>query len=110
MDHCALTQQDIEAGETYDQVADQDLEDLGLQAGAAGEDALQDADEDMAEGRGNEHAVQGHLRDAGGEVVAVLADIVGQEGGEQLLKTREHTRGEHLGAQRVVLELLEVGL
>jgi hypothetical protein len=30
--------------------------------------------------------------------------------GEQLLHTRKHTGGEHLGAQRVVLQLLEVGL
>lgn len=95
---------------TYNQVADQDLEDLGLKAGAAGEDLLQDSDEDVAEGRGDEHAVERHLGDARGEVVAMLADIVGQVGGEEFLETREHTRGEHLGAQRVVLELLEVGL
>lgn len=95
---------------TYNQVANQDLEDLGLQAGAASEDLLQDSDEDVAEGRGDEHAVQRHLGDARREVVAMLADIVGQVGGEEFLETREHTRGEHLGAQRVVLELLEVGL
>lgn len=64
----------------------------------------------MAQGRGNEHAVQRHLRDARAEVVAVLADIVGEPRGQQLLQTGEHTGGEHLGAQRVVLQLLEVGL
>lgn len=64
----------------------------------------------MAQGRGDEHAVQRHLRDARAEVVAVLADIVGEPRGQQLLQTREHTGGEHLGAQRVVLQLLEVGL
>lgn len=64
----------------------------------------------MAQRGGNEHAVKGHLRDARAEVVAVLSDIVSEPGGEQFLDTREHTGGEHLGAQRVVLQLLEVGL
>jgi hypothetical protein len=95
---------------TYDQVADEDLENLGLQASAASEDLLEDADEDVTQGRGNEHAVQRHLGDARAEVVAVLADIMGEPRGQQLLQTREHTGGEHLGAQRVVLQLLQVGL
>jgi hypothetical protein len=42
--------------------------------------------------------------------VAVLADIMGEPRGQQLLQTGEHTGGEHLGAERVVLQLLEVGL
>lgn len=95
---------------TYDQVADEDLEDLRLQAGATSEDLLEDADEDVTQGRGDEHAVQRHLGDARAEVVAVLADIMGEPRGQQLLQTGEHTGGEHLGAQRVVLQLLEVGL
>lgn len=97
-------------GKTYNQVADQDLEDLSLETCAASEELLQDVDEDVAERRGDEHAVQGHLGNARAEVVAVLANIVGKVGGEQLLQTREHTRGEHLGAQRVLLQVVEVGL
>lgn len=91
------------------QIADENLENLSLQAGAAGEDLLKDADEDVTQGRGDKHAVQGHLRDARAEIVTVLADIMSEPRGEQFLQTREHTRGEHLGAQRVVLQLLEVG-
>jgi hypothetical protein len=34
----------------------------GLQTCAAGEDLLQDANEDVAEGRGDEHSVQRHLQ------------------------------------------------
>jgi len=64
----------------------------------------------VTQGRGDKHAVQGHLRDARAEIVTVLADIMSEPRGEQFLHTREHTRGEHLGAQRVVLQLLEVGL
>lgn len=88
---------------TYDQVADEDLQDLSLEAGAAGKDLLQDADEDVAQRGADEHAVQRHLGDARAEVVAVLADIVGEIRGEQFLQTGEHAGGEHLGAQRVGL-------
>lgn len=47
--------------ETYDQVAGEDLEDLSLQAGATSKDFLEDADEQVAQRRTDEHAVQGHL-------------------------------------------------
>lgn len=97
-------------GNTYDQVADEDLEDLSLQAGATSEDLLKNADEDMAQRGGNEHAVERHLRDARAEVVAMLADIMGEPRGEKFLKTGEHTGGEHLSAQRVLLQLTEIGL
>lgn len=88
---------------TYDQVADKNLQDFSLQAGATSEDLLKNADKDVAQRGGNEHAVERHLGDARAEVVAVLADIVGEPRGEEFLKTREHTRGEHLSAQRVLL-------
>lgn len=97
-------------GNTYDQVADEDLEDLGLETGATSEDLLENADEDMAQRGGNEHAVERHLRDARAEVVAVLADIVSEPRSEKFLQTGEHTRSEHLSAQRVLLQLLEIGL
>jgi hypothetical protein len=35
----------------HNQIANEDLENLGLQTCAAGEDLLQDANEDVAEGR-----------------------------------------------------------
>lgn len=96
--------------DTYDQVADEDLEDLGLQTGATSEDLLENADKDVAQRGGNEHAVERHLGDARAEVVAVLAHIVSEPRGEELLQTGEHTGGEHLSAQRVLLQLLQVGL
>lgn len=95
---------------TYNQIADQDLQDLSLQAGPASEDLLENADEEMAERRSDKHAVKDHLRHAGAEVMAMLADVVGNPRGKQLLQTRERTRGEHLRAQRVRLQLLEVEL
>ena len=95
---------------THDQVADEDLEDLGLQALATLEDLLQDADEEVAQGRADEGAVDGHLGHARGEVVAALAAVVGNPRGQELLQAGEGARGEDLGAQRVGLELLEVGL
>jgi hypothetical protein len=105
-----MSGQVIAATTTYNQIANEDLENLGLQTCAAGEDLLQDANEDVAEGRGDEHSVQRHLGDARAEVVAVLADIVGDPRSQQFLQTGEHTGGEHLRAQRVLLELEEVCL
>lgn len=64
----------------------------------------------MAEGRADEHSVEGHLGNARAEVVAVLADIVRNPRGQQLLQTGEDTGCEHLRAQRVLLEVEEVGL
>lgn len=96
--------------ETYNQIADQDLQNLSLQAGPASENLLQNANEKMAEGRGNEHAVQEHLRHTGAEVMAMFADIVGDPRSDELLSTRENTGSEHLRAQRVRLELLEIHL
>lgn len=100
----------MSATTTYDQIANEDLKNLGLETCAAGEDLLQDANEDVAEGGADEHSVQRHLGDARAEVVAVLADIVGDPRSQQFLQTGEHTGGEHLRAQRVLLELEEVGL
>lgn len=100
----------MSATTTYNQIASEDLKNLGLETCAAGEDLLQDANEDVAEGGADEHSVQRHLGDARAEVVAVLADIVGDPRSQQFLQTGEHTGGEHLRAQRVLLELEEVGL
>ena len=64
----------------------------------------------MAQRGGDEHAVQGHLGHAMAEIVAVLANIVGDPGREEFLQGREDTRGQHLGAQRVRLQLAQVKL
>ena len=61
---------------TYNQIADENLQNLGLQALAALEDLLEQADEDVAQGRADERAVEGHLRDTRGEVVAALAPVM----------------------------------
>jgi hypothetical protein len=42
--------------------------------------------------------------------MAMLALIVRQPGSQQLLQRRECSRGQHLGAQRVRLQLFEIGL
>ena len=94
----------------YDQIADENLQDLGLEALAASEDLLEDADEDVAERGADEGAVQGHLGHARGEVVAVLAAVVGNPRGKELLQAREGARGEQLGAQPGPLQVLQVGL
>lgn len=96
--------------DTYHQVADDNLHNLGLEAGAAVEDLLEHPDEDVAEGSANEGTVGGHLGDARGKVVAVLVAVLGEPRGEELLETGETTGGEHLGAEGVGLELLDVGL
>jgi hypothetical protein len=100
----------VAEGCTHDQVADENLHDLGLQALAALEDLLQQADEDVAQGRADHGAVQGHLGHARGEVVAALAPVVRNPRREELLQARQRARGEDLGAQRVALQLLEVRL
>lgn len=64
----------------------------------------------MAQRGGDEQAVQGHLGHAMAEIVAVLANIVGDPGREEFLQGREDTRGQHLGAQRVRLQLAQVKL
>jgi hypothetical protein len=100
----------VAEGCTHDQVADENLHDLGLQALAALEDLLQQADEDVAQGRADHGAIQGHLGHARGEVVAALAPVVRNPRREELLQARQRARGEDLGAQRVALQLLEVRL
>jgi len=64
----------------------------------------------VAERGADESAVGGHLGHARREVVAVLVAILGQPRGDQLLGAGQRAGREHLGAQRVLLELLDVGL
>lgn len=95
---------------TYHQVGDENLQNLGLQARSAGEQLLEDGDQDVSERRSDEGAVNSHLGHARGNVVAVLGAVVRDPGREDFLKSGERAGSEHLGAQRVRLELLEVGL
>lgn len=95
---------------THEQIADEDLQDLGLQARPSLKQLLQYVDEHMAERGADKGAVDGHLGDARSEVATVLVAVVGNPRGQELLQAREGARGEHLGAQRVGLQLLQVGL
>lgn len=63
-------------GCTYDQVAKKDLEDLGLQACPPREDALEDANQNVAHRRRDEGAKGSHLGYTRGEVVAILIPVL----------------------------------
>lgn len=95
---------------TYQQVAGENLQDLGLDASPASEDPLQNSDEKVAQRGADEHSVEGHFGDAGAEVVTVLADIMGDPRGQDFLQTGQDTGGQHLSAQGVGLQLAEVEL
>lgn len=95
---------------TYHKVAENDLEDLGLERGAALEERLHDPNKNVAHGSANQSTVGSHLGHARGEVVAVLVAVLGEERGQELLDTGQGTGSQHLGAERVGLELLDVGL
>ena len=71
---------------------------------------MEHADEDVAEGRADDGAVEGHLGDTRGEVVAALAPVVRNPRGKEFLQTGQRAGCEHLGAQRVALELSQVCL
>lgn len=95
---------------TYNQVADEDLKDLGLQASAVLERLLEEPDEEVAHRRTNESTVGSHLGNARGEIVTVLVAVLGKPRGENFLKTGESTSCEHLGPEGVLLKFLDVGL
>lgn len=97
-------------GKAYNQIANQDLQNLGLQTRPAREDLLQNSNENVAHGRTDEHSVERHLRHAGAEVMAMLADIMSKPRGDEFLQSREDTGREHLCAKGVRLELFQVGL
>jgi hypothetical protein len=64
----------------------------------------------MAQRRADERAVDGHLGHAAGEVVARLVAVFGDPRGQELLQGGKRSRCEHLGLERVLLELLQVPL
>lgn len=61
---------------TYNQVADDDLEDLGLQTCPSCEQLLQGADEDVADGSADEGTIDGHLGHTRCEIVSILVAIL----------------------------------
>lgn len=95
---------------TYDEVADENLHDLRLQAGAVAESLLQQEDKEVAHGSANKSAVRRHLGDPGREVVAVLVPVLGEPRGEHFLEASEGASREHLGAHGVLPELLQIHL
>ena len=90
-------------GATYNQVADENLQDLGPQARPAREESLQDADQEVAERRADEGAVEGHLGDARVDVVAMLAAVARDPRRKDFLQCREGAGREHPRAERVLL-------
>lgn len=95
---------------TYDQVADEDLENLCAQACAALEDLLQQIYKQRAERRADEGTVCGHLRHARREVVTILIAVLGKKRCDEFLCSRQGAGRQHLGPQGVLFELFDVGL
>ena len=91
--------------QTYDQVANKNLQNLRLQALPSTEYLLENADQDVTKRSANEGAVDGHLGHPRGEIVSALAPVMGDPRCEELLETRKSTGCEHLGAEGVGLEL-----
>ena len=95
---------------TYNQIADENLQNLGTQAGAAREEPLQDPDQEVAQWRADERAVESHLGDPRVDVVAMLAAVARDPGGEDFLECGEGPRGQHAGSKGILLELGDIGL
>lgn len=95
---------------TYNEIADQDLQDLGLQTGAASKELLKDANQKVPQRCADESAVCCHLGHTRANVVAMLALVMGKPRSQDLLQGRKRARREHLSSKRVRLKLLEVGL
>ena len=72
----------------YNQIADEDLQNLRLQAGPPRKYFLQDANQDMSQRRANESTVHGHLRHSRIDVVPVFATVMRNPGGKNLLQSR----------------------
>lgn len=67
----------IIGGITYDQIANENLQDLRPQASPPGKQLLQHVDQEMTQRRTDEGTVDGHLRHAGVDIVAVFASVFG---------------------------------
>lgn len=64
----------------------------------------------MTQRRANESTVDRHLRHTAREVVTMLIAVLRDPRGQELLKRAERARRDHLRAQRILLELLQVPL
>jgi hypothetical protein len=62
--------------DTYNQVANKNLQDLGPQASPTGEEPLQYVDQRAAQWRADESSIKCHLRHSRCKVVAMLALIM----------------------------------
>ena len=67
----------LEARRTYDQIAEDDLQDLGLQTGAARKQLLEDLDHEMTKRCADESTICSHLGDPRVDIVAMLALVPG---------------------------------
>lgn len=76
---------------TYD-----DLRNFRRSGGATGKKFLEQGHEYMPERRGNEGAIDSHLRDTGGQVGATLAAVASDYRGEDFLEGGKRTGSEHL--------------
>lgn len=94
----------------YHKVRDEDLRNLRFERCAVAEQPLENSNQGMAERSADQGAISHHLRDARGEVVAMLAAVMSEPGGQDFLDTSQGTGREHFGAEGVCLELFEVGL
>ena len=61
---------------SYNEIAGEDLQNLGLQTRATSKELLQDADQDMSHRRADEGTIRRHLRHPRTDVVAMLALIM----------------------------------
>lgn len=64
----------------------------------------------MTQRSADERAIDSHFRNTAGEISPVLGNILRNPRGEKLLQSSKRAGGEHFGAERVLLQLLEVGL
>ena len=95
---------------TYNKIANEDLRDLCAYTRSPSKQPLQDVDQDVSNRSTDEGTVDGHLRHARREVVAIFIAILCYPRRKQFLKCGERAGCEHLGAERIRLELSEVGL
>lgn len=91
------------------EVADQDLEDLGTGGSAISESALENINEQVTERGRDEGAVDGHHRHTWGQIAAMLL-IAGDERCKKFLESRQGTGRNHLRLKRVRLEQVQVRL
>ena len=74
---------------TYDQIADENLQDLCSQAGPTSKHSLQDTDQKMPQRRAYERAIGRHLWYSRIEVVPMFAAVFGDPGCKDFLHGRK---------------------